>query len=76
MDLQQIARNDQALTELNDTIGRVCIAYKMLMNAGIPEEAAAAMAAELNRRLLNRHFGVQMLTMGTSYLDMGEEDDV
>ena len=73
MDLQQLARNDQATTELNDTVGKVCIAYRMMMNAGIPEEHAAQMVAELNRRLLNRHFGVQMLTMGTAYFDM--EDD-
>lgn len=76
MDLQQIARNDQAATELNDIIGRVCAAYKMLTSAGVPEERAAEMAAEYNRRVLNRHFGVQMLTMGTAYLDMGDDDDV
>lgn len=76
MDIAQIARNDQAAAELNDTIGKVCAAYRMMLNAGIPEERAASMAAEYNRRILNRHFGVKMLTMGTSYLDMGDDDDV
>lgn len=76
-DLKDIARNDQAMTELNDTIGRVCIAYKMLLNVGIPEPSAASMVAEFNRRLFNRHFNVQMLETGMDFIDadMGMEDE-
>jgi hypothetical protein len=71
--ISQVARNDQMTTELNDTIGRVCIAYKMLTNAGIPEDHAAMMVGEFNRRLLNRHFGVQMIMMNEVFMDGGED---
>jgi hypothetical protein len=69
----QVARNDQMTTELNDTIGRVCIAYKMLTNVGIPEDQASLMVADFNRRLLNRHFGVQMIMMNEVFMDGGDE---
>ena len=75
MDLKAISRNDQATAELDDTIRRVCVAYRMMTASGIADEHAARMVAVYNALLLARHFDIPPYGISVD-ATAWEDDDV
>ena len=73
--LSAIAGNDQRMTEITDTAGRVAMYFKLLTGNGVPEDRAAEMVGEYNSMVIARHFQATheaLRTVPTFYT--GEDD--